>query len=78
MKAEIVAMTADAIDHAALARGGAVSYTHLHLVNKGKWHCKSQSGYKGTHKIVSQFHLCMGKLGKKNSKILTAIIIINM
>ena len=49
-----------------------------HLVNKRKWHCKSQSGYKGTHKIVSQFHLCMGKLGKKNSKILTAIIIINM
>ena len=31
MKAEIVAMTADAIDHAALARGGEILLSLIHI-----------------------------------------------
>ena len=51
---------------------------HRHLVNQGKRHGKGKSSHKSTHQVIGKLHLRMGKLGKKNGKVLAAIIIINM
>ena len=49
-----------------------------HLIDQGKRHGKSKSCHKGSHQIICKLYSCVGKLCKKNSKILSSIIIIDM